>query len=359
MESYQYNQQTVIKALCSNKKNVFLYTLNRIINNEDFAADFEDVNLKVKTKCNGESLLHRVLKYKDPVTLKFVKTFAKKNPKLLKEQRDSKEISEVGFYNFQGQSPLHVAIVNGYADAVKLILKIAAKDNMTKDLLCILATGKKFKNTVLMGQLPLSAAALVCRDENFDVLKILFQENMLENSRTEIEKDAARIIKDTLRTISNHARNIKDTLCTISNQNKEGDTVFHSMIQYADTHYDKMQHIEPTFKFIWERFAELCEELKLLKGEKEKKEEEEKEEKKEEKEKRKGEEKKECLKEPDITDIFSWENESGLTPLRLSAKFGVSELFKYLINIEGVYCFHNVKDGLFDIRKYDVTEFDR
>uniref|UniRef100_A0A8W8KFR7 Uncharacterized protein n=1 Tax=Magallana gigas TaxID=29159 RepID=A0A8W8KFR7_MAGGI len=96
-----------------------------------------------------------------------------------------------------------------------------------------------------------------------------------------------------------------------------------------------MQHIEPTFKFIWERFAELCEELKLLKGEKEKKEEEEKEEKKEEKEKRKGEEKKECLKEPDITDIFSWENESGLTPLRLSAKFGVSELFKYLINIEG------------------------
>lgn len=290
MEFYQYNQQNVIKGLLSNKKNVFLDTLNRIINNEDFEADFEEVNLEVKIKCNGESLLHRVLKYKDSVTLEFVKKFAGKNPELLKEQRDSKEIakSEV----FRGQSPLHVAIVNGYAEAVEEILKIAAKNNMTQDLLRIPATGKKFKNTVLMGQLPISAAALACKDEDFKVLDILFGE------------DASR---------------------TISIQNMEGDTVFHSLIEYADIHSDQMQHIEPTFKFIWNKFAEHCEKFKFTK----------------------------------VTDILFWENKSGMTPLRLAAKLGVSELFNYLINIEDVYCFQNVKDGLFDIRMYDVTEFDR
>lgn len=53
------------------------------------------------------------------------------------------------------------------------------------------------------------------------------------------------------------------------------------------------------------------------------------------------------------------ENSSGLTPLHLSAKLGVSELFDFILNTQNVYRFTNIKDGLFDIRKYDVTEFDR
>lgn len=60
-----------------------------------------------------------------------------------------------------------------------------------------------------------------------------------------------------------------------------------------------------------------------------------------------------------ITDILFWENNSGLTPLVLSAKLGVSELFQILIDIKEVYYFTDTKDGLFDIREYDVTEFDR
>lgn len=86
-----------------------------------------------------------------------------------------------------------------------------------------------------------------------------------------------------------------------------------------------MQHIEPTFTFIWNKFSEQCKKSKSTK----------------------------------VTDILFWENKAGMTPLRLSAKLGVSELFNYLINIEGVYCSPNIKDGLFDIKKYDVTEFDR
>lgn len=321
MEPYQYDKETVIEVLCSNNKDEFLHTLNEIIKEKRFEADYDEVNLEVKDNCKGESLLHRVLKYKYPVTLRFVKKFAGKNPGLLKEQRYSLECSKSKVYNFRGQSPLHVAIVNGYAKAVKQILKIAAINNMTEDLLCIHATGEKFKNTVLMGQLPLSAAALVCRDEDFEVLEILFQD------------DTLRAKEYSSRTLSI----IEDNLRIISIPNQEGDTVFHSLIKYADTHSDKINHIEPTFKFIWNKFAEYCQKLKSMKET----------------------ENLESSKVHDVTDILSWENNSGLTPLRLSAKLGVSEIFDYLINIEGVYCFNNLIDGLFDIRKYDVTEFDR
>lgn len=76
LESYPYNQKNVIKTLCSHNKDVFLDTLRRIIKEKRFEADYERVNLGVKIKCNGESILHRVLKYKDSVTLEFVKKFA-------------------------------------------------------------------------------------------------------------------------------------------------------------------------------------------------------------------------------------------------------------------------------------------
>lgn len=40
-------------------------------------------------------------------------------------------------------------------------------------------------------------------------------------------------------------------------------------------------------------------------------------------------------------------------------KTWLSELFQILIDIKEVYYFTDTKDGLFDIREYDVTEFDR
>lgn len=32
-------------------------------------------------------------------------------------------------------------------------------------------------------------------------------------------------------------------------KNEHGDTVFHSLIKYADDYPEKMEHIKPTFKF--------------------------------------------------------------------------------------------------------------
>lgn len=92
-----------------------------------------------------------------------------------------------------------------------------------------------------------------------------------------------------------------------------------------------MQHIRPTFEYIWSEVFQdhICESQRAFKN---------------------------------PVDIYFWkkmENSSGLTPLHLSAKLGVSELFDFIINTQNIYRFTNIKDGLFDIRKYDVTEFDR
>lgn len=282
------HSEDVIDALCSDVKVTFLKTIKKINVQKYSTRELRKINDEVKTNCSGESILHRALKYNTPATFAFFKSIAEKDPELLKEQRDCK------IKGFEGQSPLHVAIVKEYTTRVVEILKIAKVNEMTQALLCIPATGDKFKNTVLIGQLPLSVAALSCKNEDFKIIRIL---------------------------LHNHAR--------MWLKNEHGDTVFHSLIKYADDYPEKMEHIKPTFKFLWKHFSEFCESRKKRK------------------------------KYMKITDILFWENNSGLTPLELSAKLGVSEIFQILIDIKDVYYFTDTKDGLFDVREYDVTEFDR
>lgn len=192
--------------------------------------------------------------------------------------------------NFKGQTILHVAIAKGNLEAVKIILK-KTKNEEIQELFCTCAVGSKFKNTVLMGQLPLSVAALACKDKDFRIITHL----LLQKAK-------------------------------IWNQNEDGDTVFHSLIKYADIYPEKTQHLKKTFKFLWEKFNEDCNDTTTP-------------------------------SKP--TDILFWKNKSGSTLLCLSAKLGVNELFEFVINIQDVYRMTNIRDGLFDIREYDVTEFDR
>lgn len=192
--------------------------------------------------------------------------------------------------NFKGQTILHVAIAKGNLEAVKIILK-RTKNEEIQELFCTCAVGSKFKNTVLMGQLPLSVAALACKDKDFRIITHL----LLQKAK-------------------------------IWNQNEDGDTVFHSLIKYADIYPEKTQHLKKTFEFLWEKFNEDCNDTTTP-------------------------------SKP--TDILFWKNKSGSTLLCLSAKLGVNELFEFVINIQDVYRMTNIRDGLFDIREYDVTEFDR
>lgn len=246
---------------------------------ERFAHTAKNINEVLKEKFNGESLLHLALKSTE--TLKCVEKIIQYNPEILMEKREDAE-------DFKGQTPLHVAIVNGNITAVKLFLE--KSEDTAQKLLLEPAIGTKFKNTVLMGQLPLSVAALACRNENFEMIEYLLHKN-----------------------------------AKIGNTNEDGDTVFHSLIKYADVDPEKMQHIKPTFKYLWKFIEEDFYDAEI----------------------------------PKPTDFLFWENKDGYTILHLSAKLGVSELFDFIINITGVYRFKNIKDGLFDIREYDVTEFDR
>lgn len=52
------------------------------------------------------------------------------------------------------------------------------------------------------------------------------------------------------------------------------------------------------------------------------------------------------------------ENKEGLTVLRLAAALAQPSLFKFVLELEGVYCQLDRHDGLFDSLLYDVTEID-
>lgn len=161
----------------NNKDNPEIETLKRILSrgNENEIVDhlytkiksknsndFEKLNEDAKTAFNDETLLHIALKFRN--THEFVKKILEQNHKYLEELRNQSN-------NFKGQTLLHVAIAKGNLKAVEKILDIANKKE-TQKFLSTFAVGSKFKNTVLKGQLPLSVAALVCKDKVSQSAKI-------------------------------------------------------------------------------------------------------------------------------------------------------------------------------------------
>lgn len=163
----------------------------------------------------------------------------------------------------------------------------------------IRATGSRFVNTVMMGQLPLTVAALT---GNTDIVDVLL----------EFRPDS----------------NI---------QNEEEDTVLHSLVKYAATYPKKVMAIIQMM-----RQSHINHEL----------------------------ENKHRIDSSTFdyfgTDMhrkansFLWfvKNRESLTPLQLSAKHGVTELFEEILNMKNVYCYITAKDGLFDVKECDITEID-
>lgn len=98
---------------------------------------------------------------------------------------------------------------------------------------------------------------------------------------------------------------------------------FHSIIKYAEVFPDTIQHIKNTIEHIWECFLQYC----WIKA------------------------------DAKPNDFFF---------LGKQCRFHVSSIvcktwsrWTSIINISSMYCFTNIKSGLFDIREYDVTEFHR
>nr|XP_022314244.1 transient receptor potential cation channel subfamily V member 3-like [Crassostrea virginica] len=279
--------------------------LNSLFDNDMFkASHFTVLNCAVERTCNGETLLHIAFKFEK--VIQFSRKLMKKCPKLLLKDRRDHYIA-----GFEGQTPLHVAIANGSLQTVERILRAGQKSKILAKLLSTTSKGHRFNNTALMGQLPLTVAALVWKNDRFKIMDTLLKRG-----------------------------------AEIWWTNEHGDNVFHSLIKYADIYPDKMSHLQASFEYLWRKYSDPPEthlEDKQKNG-------------------NKAESSSKAKVDENISKIkpkylLLWKNKSELTPLQLSAKLGVSPLFDFIVNVQ--YCLPNIKDGLFDIRKYDVTEFDR
>ena len=304
-------------------------------------SHFVALNCAVEKICNGETLLHIGLKFDK--TIAFTEKLMEICPKLLlKDRSDKLQLKK----DFGGQTPLHVAIAREKYKAVQNILAVGEKYKILPKLLRKKSTGKKFRNTVLMGQLPLTVAALVCKNNKFEIIKTL-----LHNG------------------------------AEIWWRNENKDTVFHSLIQYADRYPEKMPHLVATFKFLWEEYSisgkdlkDTCKDVSTTEssstGEVSKKNAKTPKHEMDEKitifskldndETRTNSPKQEMNEKKAKTKpkrILFWKNKDKLSPLHLAAKLGVRQLFEYIVAVQ--YRSENITDGLFDIREYDVTEFDR
>lgn len=237
----------------------------------------------------GETLLHLAIKDQDDEAI--VTKLSELCPNLLLMAREQS-------VEFHGQSALHMAITKGNIEAIQAMLEVGRrKDIQMSTLLHIRATGSRFVNTVMMGQLPLTVAALTGNTDIVDVL---------------LEFGADLHI-----------------------QNEEYDTVFHSLVKYAATYPEKVVTIIQMMRHLNQ---ELENKNRIDKSDLE----------------HSGNDMHRH------THSFVWflKNRENLTPLQLAAKHGVTELFEEILNIKDVYCFISANDGLFDVKEYDVTEID-
>ncbi|KAL3835963.1 hypothetical protein ACJMK2_021422 [Sinanodonta woodiana] len=141
-------------------------------------------------------------------------------PELLHCNRDHSD-------KFRGQTPLHMAIAKENKALVQLLFKTASdklKADSVKDMLSQKATGLKFMNNVMMGQLPLSIAALT---DNKDMVKYL-----LEQKETDI-----------------------------CQQNSKGDNLCHSLLKYANIIPDREDNAKDMMDFIIKMKKDCCQRL--------------------------------------------------------------------------------------------------
>ncbi|XP_069121388.1 transient receptor potential cation channel subfamily V member 6-like [Argopecten irradians] len=231
--------------------------------------------------------------------------------------------------SYYGQTPLHIAIASGNRQAFNIILKkawLSSHKNMRK-LVNVRATGTKFNNTVMMGELPLFVAAL--RNDQYMVKSLIAYGAV------------PYVIKG------------------------NGDTVFHVLIQYAALYRDKVKDVRKMIACIHGQIKKLMVKAKETQMKKKKMNH------KFESMKKKQEAqsmlitkyKKEDMEETrwkayDYRHVWYIKNNQQLTPLELAAKNGLTEIFNDILNLEDVYCHPGQQDGLFDEKSYDITEID-
>lgn len=239
-----------------------------------------------------ETILHVAVKAR--ATADIVSRLVDLCPVLLLQAREGSE-------TYRGQTALHIAITQGDIEVTQFLLTKAEILGQVRktNLLHQRATGSKFVNTVMMGELPLSVAALKL---NITVIDVLLKHG-----------------------------------ADLSEQNSTGDNICHSLIRYAHLYPEKESEIMKVFDHISKLsvLGMVCKaDVKVI----------------------------ESMTRGDLerryVHIWLMEDVDGLNPLKLSAKLGQQLIFKYIMELKGVYCYTNSEDGLFDVKLYDVTDID-
>ncbi|KAK3605262.1 hypothetical protein CHS0354_037662 [Potamilus streckersoni] len=241
------------------------------------------------TENYGESALHVAAKFNQPTEI--IKKLIEVCPDLiLADRRDSDD--------YFGQTALHIAIVKKNIDTVETILSELLNNSQTmlNRVLHRSATGFKFANTVMMGELPLSVSALTF---NHDMVSTLLQNG-----------------------------------AEIDRKNTKGDTVFHTLIRFAAIYPQLLPNVLEMFQFLHEKITEMDtsknhEDFYIAEYD-----------------------------HSDQSYIYFIPNNEDLNPLQLCVFLSQPDIFQYLLNLEHVYCFQSDYDGLLDRKLYDVTEID-
>ena len=231
-----------------------------------------------------ETVLHTAVKARVPASI--ISRLIDACPILLQQTRGGSE-------TYRGQTALHIAITQGNLEIIELILSKTENFGAGKkrNLLHQIATGSKFVNTCMMGELPLTVAALT--------LNTIIVDALLKHG------------------------------AELSKQNSSGDNVCHSLIKYAHLYPEKVSEVMKICEHIFKQ--------SVL-----------------------GTDGKAGITDTDKCSDYIWlmGNSDGLNPLKLSAELGQHLIFKYIMELKGVYCYINSEDGLFDVKVYDVTDID-
>lgn len=240
-----------------------------------------------------ETILHRAVKMRAPRDI--ISALLIECPDLLTEARKNSEI-------YRGQTALHIAITGEDIEVTETLLQRAKELGVIESVLSNGATGSRFENTVMLGEIPLLVAALTLNLKLFDKL--------LEHG------------------------------AKIDSQNSRGDNVCHCLIRYAHLYPEKIADIMALMKHVSGMKLESEGETSGKSATPPNR-------------KMYSNKSSDCRKY-----LWLMSNNEDLNPLKLAAKLGQQPIFKFIMEMKGVYCYVNSEDGLFDVELYDVTDID-
>ncbi|XP_052222253.1 transient receptor potential cation channel subfamily V member 5-like [Dreissena polymorpha] len=235
----------------------------------------------------GESMLHIAAKFNQ--SSEITECLVKLCPELMTTARKESQ-------NYFGQTALHVAIAKGNIEIVEVLLSqvYSQSQSVRAALLQQCASGDMFANTVMMGELPLSVAALTFNEQMIDLL--------LRNG-AELER-----------------------------QNTKGETVLHSLIRYAAIYPEHAPEVHLTMEYLHEKIISMSDSsIKSASMDHD---------------------------QNSKYFVWFIPNHQNQNPLQLSASLSQPDIFEFILRLRNVYCFLNNHDGLFDEKSYDITDID-